>query len=89
MAESKQPEVVEHSHAGDLNGLTSRPLQLDELPVGYYRSKNFIGSVVGVCLMAISLYLGFVLPVCRSKCVLLAQYKAEICLLGEHSRYHQ
>lgn len=67
MAESKQPDVVEHSRVGDLNGVTSRPLQLEELPVGYYRSKNFIGSVVGVCLMAISLYLGFVLPVRSSK----------------------
>ncbi|OJJ43515.1 hypothetical protein ASPZODRAFT_154411 [Penicilliopsis zonata CBS 506.65] len=36
---------------------------LDELPAGYYRSKNFIGSTAAVCLMAISLYLGYVLPV--------------------------
>jgi hypothetical protein len=41
----------------------TRPLQLDDLPEGYFRSVRFIGSVTGVCLMAISLYLGFVLPV--------------------------
>ena len=39
------------------------PLQLEDLPRGYFRSAKFIGSVTGVCLMAISLYLGFVLPV--------------------------
>ena len=70
MAETKQPDVVEESDGVGLNGETSRPLLLEELPVGYYRSKNFIGSVVGVCFMAISLYLGFVLPVRRSKCLL-------------------
>lgn len=41
-------------------------LDLDQLPNGYYRSKNFIGSLIAVCLMAISLYLGYVLPVCYS-----------------------
>lgn len=39
-------------------------LDLDQLPNGYYRSKNFIGSLIAVCLMAISLYLGYVMPVC-------------------------
>lgn len=63
MAEMKQPHAVETTHPSELGGEMSRPLQLDELPAGYYRSKNFIGSVVGVGLMAISLYLGFVLPV--------------------------
>ncbi|PCG92126.1 Major facilitator superfamily domain, general substrate transporter [Penicillium occitanis (nom. inval.)] len=38
-------------------------LDLDQLPNGYYRSKNFLGSLIAVCLMAISLYLGYVLPV--------------------------
>jgi hypothetical protein len=41
----------------------------DDLPPGYYWSKNFIGSVAGVCLMAISLYLGYVLPVWVSNAV--------------------
>ena len=38
-------------------------LNLEQLPNGYYLSKNFIGSLVAVCLMAISLHLGFTLPV--------------------------
>ncbi|PWY72957.1 siderophore iron transporter [Aspergillus heteromorphus CBS 117.55] len=42
---------------------TVTPVDLEELPAGYYCSKNFIGSLVAVCLMAISLYLGYVLPV--------------------------
>ncbi|KAL1986822.1 hypothetical protein VTN96DRAFT_5475 [Rasamsonia emersonii] len=39
-----------------------RVLHLEDLPHGYYRSVKFIASIAGVCLMAISLYLGFVLP---------------------------
>lgn len=38
-------------------------LDAQSLPEGYYTSKNFVGSVIGVCLMAISLFLGFSLPV--------------------------
>ena len=34
-----------------------------DLPNGYYRSPQFLGSFMGVILMALSLYLGFVLPV--------------------------
>jgi len=34
-----------------------------DLPPGYYRSPKFVGSIIGVILMANSLYLGFVLPV--------------------------
>jgi hypothetical protein len=37
--------------------------QLQDLPPGYYRSPKFVGSIIGVILMANSLYLGFVLPV--------------------------
>jgi hypothetical protein len=47
----------------DSTNSASEGFNLDELPDGYYRSKNFIGSLVAVCLMAISLYLGYVLPV--------------------------
>ncbi|KAJ5668718.1 hypothetical protein N7462_009788 [Penicillium macrosclerotiorum] len=43
--------------------VNQQAVNLDELPNGYYRSKNFIGSLIAVCLMAISLYLGYVLPV--------------------------
>lgn len=46
--------------------LTATPVDLDELPAGYYCSKNFVGSLIAVCLMAISLYLGYVLPVSLS-----------------------
>lgn len=42
---------------------TTKEQDLDCLPDGYYRSKNFIGSLVAVCLMALSLYLGYTLPV--------------------------
>lgn len=42
---------------------SQQAVNLDELPNGYYRSKNFIGSLIAVCLMAISLYLGYTLPV--------------------------
>ncbi|KAJ5377946.1 uncharacterized protein N7496_005355 [Penicillium cataractarum] len=42
---------------------TAQAMDLDNLPDGYYRSKNFIGSLLAVCLMADSLYLGYVLPV--------------------------
>jgi hypothetical protein len=34
-----------------------------DLPKGYYYSANFIGSFIGVILMAQSLYVGYVLPV--------------------------
>ncbi|RAH43495.1 trichothecene efflux pump [Aspergillus brunneoviolaceus CBS 621.78] len=56
MADEKTPQPVEGS-------IQSKGVDLDQLPTGYYRSPNFIGSVVAVCLMAISLYLGYVLPV--------------------------
>ncbi|KAJ6019441.1 hypothetical protein N7522_001508 [Penicillium canescens] len=51
---------VPPSPARDVN---QQAVDLDELPNGYYRSKNFIGSLIATCLMAISLYLGYVLPV--------------------------
>lgn len=41
---------------------------LEDLPSGYYHSPRFIGSLIGVVLMANSLYLGFVLPVCQTSC---------------------
>ncbi|KAJ5543894.1 hypothetical protein N7494_005173 [Penicillium frequentans] len=51
---------VPPSPARDVN---QQAVDLDELPNGYYRSRNFIGSLIATCLMAISLYLGYVLPV--------------------------
>ncbi|KAJ9310837.1 hypothetical protein DTO271D3_8880 [Paecilomyces variotii] len=44
------------------NSTSTQGLTANDLPLGYFYSKNFIGSVAGVCLMAISLYLGYVLP---------------------------
>ncbi|GKZ37917.1 hypothetical protein AbraIFM66950_009749 [Aspergillus brasiliensis] len=52
--------MTDQKNAGEL---TATPVDLDELPAGYYCSKNFVGSLIAVCLMAISLYLGYVLPV--------------------------
>lgn len=43
--------------------ITEQAVDLDNLPDGYYRSMNFIGSLIAVGLMANSLYLGYVLPV--------------------------
>jgi hypothetical protein len=34
-----------------------------DLPPGYYRSKNFIGTVAALSFGSISVYLGYVLPV--------------------------
>lgn len=47
--------------------ISQQAVNLDQLPDGYYRSKNFVGSLIAVCLMAISLFLGYVLPVCCIK----------------------
>lgn len=38
-----------------------------ELPRGYYWSPKFIGTMVATSLMLISLYLGYVLPVCGGR----------------------
>lgn len=62
---------TKHSHSaeGDFihSSSVSTPYKhgadLEKLPDGYYRSKNFLGSLVAVCLMALSLYLGYTLPV--------------------------
>ncbi|RAL14138.1 trichothecene efflux pump [Aspergillus homomorphus CBS 101889] len=56
MADEKTPQPVEGS-------IQSRSMDLNQLPAGYYWSPNFIGSLIAGCLMAISLYLGYVLPV--------------------------
>lgn len=36
--------------------------ELEEMPKGYYRSLNFIGTVIAVCMGSICAYLGWVLP---------------------------
>jgi hypothetical protein len=36
--------------------------ELNEMPSGYFRSVNFIGTVIAVCMGSICAYLGWVLP---------------------------
>jgi hypothetical protein len=36
--------------------------ELEEMPKGYYRSLNFLGTVLAVCMGSICAYLGWVLP---------------------------
>lgn len=36
--------------------------ELEEMPKGYFRSSQFIGTVVAVCTGSICAYLGWVLP---------------------------
>lgn len=36
--------------------------ELEEMPPGYFRSLNFIGTVIAVCTGSICAYLGWVLP---------------------------
>jgi hypothetical protein len=36
--------------------------ELEEMPKGYFRSVNFIGTVIAVCTGSICAYLGWVLP---------------------------
>ena len=36
--------------------------ELDEMPKGYFRSVNFIGTVIAVCIGSMCAYLGWVLP---------------------------
>jgi MFS family permease len=53
---SRIDEVDDVADAAAIGG------HLTDLPPGYYRSPQFVGSMIGVMLMANSLYLGFVLP---------------------------
>lgn len=68
MADFKSPLTVEDGPVPPSPAMSTsqQALDLEHLPDGYYRSINFIGSLVAVCLMAISLYLGFSLPVLDS-----------------------
>ena len=54
------PIMVEFDGGADASAIGGH---LKDLPLGYYRSPKFVGSIIGVILMANSLYLGFVLPV--------------------------
>lgn len=37
------------------------------LPPGYYYSPKFLGTMIGVTLMSVSLYVGYVLPVSSAR----------------------
>jgi hypothetical protein len=54
------PRIDEVQDVADASAIGGH---LKDLPPGYYRSPKFVGSIVGVILMANCLYLGFVLPV--------------------------
>jgi hypothetical protein len=61
-SEKPSTPTIEEVHDGaDASAIGG---QLQDLPPGYYHSPKFVGSIIGVILMANSLYLGFVLPVC-------------------------
>lgn len=61
----------------------------DNLPPGYFRSLRFIGTVVAVTLMNISLYIGYVLPVCCQIPLGRAILSSLILCTGEHLDHHQ
>ncbi len=47
----------------DGDDVQDHTLLLDDLPKGYYRSKNFIGSVVGTAIMGVGLFNEYSMPV--------------------------
>jgi hypothetical protein len=58
-------EAVETIHAdGTVDMVDTHAIggELDEMPKGYFRSVQFIGTVVAVCTGSICAYLGWVLP---------------------------
>jgi hypothetical protein len=60
-SEKTSNQTIEEVH--DVADASAIGGYLKDLPPGYYRSPKFVGSIIGVILMANSLYLGFVLPV--------------------------
>ena len=77
-------EVLDAADASAIGG------HLKDLPPGYYRSPKFVGSIIGVILMANSLYLGFVLPVrCYLPMLSLTLNNPLICwTAGKHALCH-
>ncbi|CAM1509715.1 Fc.00g000500.m01.CDS01 [Cosmosporella sp. VM-42] len=53
---TRNPDDVEDEVAPEAIGTGN-------LPPGYFRSAHFIGTMIGVTLMNISLYVGYVLPI--------------------------
>lgn len=56
-------EAVEHID-GTVDNIDGHAIggELDEMPKGYFRSIQFIGTVIAVCTGSICAYLGWVLP---------------------------
>lgn len=70
MATDEQIQRAEHGPVGDKHrpelGEELDPAAVggrrDDLPKGYYRSANFLGTFAAVCMGIICSYLGWVLP---------------------------
>lgn len=68
----EKPAKIENEHI-DINHTVQKVETTDipedlggdarDIPSGYWKSYKFIGSIVGIFFMSMSLYLGFVLPV--------------------------
>lgn len=52
-----------NSPLDDSDEVAPEAIGTGNLPPGYFRSAQFIGTLIGVTLMNISLYVGYVLPV--------------------------
>jgi hypothetical protein len=64
-AHAEHVEAVETVHKdGTVDMVDTHAIggDLDEMPKGYFRSVQFIGTVVAVCTGSICAYLGWVLP---------------------------
>lgn len=62
---TKHVEAVETMHTdGTVDLVDTHAIggELEEMPPGYFRSAQFIGTVVAVCTGSICAYLGWVLP---------------------------
>jgi hypothetical protein len=53
-------------YVDDLNQSPAVHTDLNEVPSGYWRSYQFLGTVVAIILLANSLFIGYVMPVCTT-----------------------
>lgn len=61
MAEHNEVSVPSTAEADD--HVANEAIGTGNLPPGYFYSAKFLGTMIGVSLMNISLYVGYVLPV--------------------------
>lgn len=62
---AEKVEVVKNVHAdGTIDMVDAHAIggDLAQMPPGYYRTPQFIGTVVAICMASICAYLGWVLP---------------------------